>query len=50
MKKRGFTLVEMLAVVAILAIVIGICIVVYTRVQQNILDSQLENCAVIIDM
>ena len=43
MKKRGFTLVEMLAVVAILAIVIGICIVVYTRVQQNILDSQLEN-------
>ena len=43
MKNKGFTLVELLAVIAILAIIIGICFAVYIGVQRNILNSQLKN-------
>ena len=43
MKNKGFTLVELLAVVAILAVIIGLSFVVFTRVQDDVLTQELEN-------
>ncbi len=43
MKKKGFTLVELLATIAILAVLISLSIVVYNRVKENVLNKELEN-------
>ena len=43
MKNKGFTLVELLAVIAILAIIIGLSFVIYSRVQSDVLEQELEN-------
>ncbi len=43
MKNKGFTLVELLAVIAILAIIIGLSFVIYSRVQSDVLEQELKN-------
>ena len=43
MKNKGFTLVELLAVVAILAIVAGLSMAVFTRVREATLNQELNN-------
>lgn len=43
MKKKGFTLVELLATIAILAVLISLSLVVYNRVKENVLNQELEN-------
>ena len=43
MKKRGFTLVELMAVVAILAILAGLSMAVFTRVREATLNQELDN-------
>ena len=43
MKKKGFTLVELLATIAILAVLISLSIVVYNRVKENVLNKELDN-------
>ncbi len=45
MKNKGFTLVELLAVVAILAIVAGLSMAVFTRVRDDVLNQELNNIA-----
>ncbi len=43
MKKKGFTLVELLAIIAILAIIITISMFAYNKIQAKIVAQQLEN-------
>ena len=48
MKNRGFTLVELIAVIAILTVILLLSFGVFTTVQQSVLDSQYNN--IIIDI
>ena len=43
MKKKGFTLVELLATIAILAVLISLSLVIYNRVKENVLNQELAN-------
>ena len=43
MNKKGFTLVELLGVIVILAVIITIAVVSYTGIQDNIKDEQYKN-------
>ena len=43
MRRKGFTLIELMAAVAILAIIAGLSMVVFTRVQDSILEQELDN-------
>lgn len=43
LNKKGFTLVEMLAVIAILALVMGLCVMGVVKVRNNALEKMLEN-------
>ena len=48
-KKNGFTLVELMAVIAILGIIIAISIPVYNKVQKNIKNKNYENLVSLIE-
>lgn len=43
LNKKGFTLVEMLAVIAILALVMSLCVMGVVKVRNNALEKMLEN-------
>ena len=43
LNKKGFTLVEMLAVIAILALVMSLCVMGVVKVKNNALEKMLEN-------
>ena len=43
MKKKGFTLVELLATIAILVVLISLSLVIYNRVKENVLNQELAN-------
>ena len=43
MNKKGFTLVELLGVIAILAIIIGISFAIFSRTRQDVLEQELAN-------
>ena len=49
MKKSGFTLIELIATIAILAILILIAFAIYTNVQQSVLDGQYNNLVIDIE-
>ena len=49
MKNKGFTLVELLAVIAILAIIIGLSFVIFIRVQNDVLEKDLNNTILYIE-
>lgn len=49
MKKRGFTLVELIVTIAILAILILIAFAVYTNVEQSVLEGQYNNLVIDIE-
>ncbi len=43
MNKKGFTLVELLAIIAILAIIISISVTAFSNTQQSIVEKQYQN-------
>lgn len=43
LNKKGFTIVEMLAVIAILALVMSLCVMGVVKVRNNALEKMLEN-------
>lgn len=48
-KNKGFTLVELLGVISILAIIIGLSVATFTNVRKNVLEKEYENVKSVIE-